>query len=304
MTTNPRLSARYAREVPPEDTELAEAADNDSEDDKDPNVHQSGTPSLYNEPASVNTAVLKSRALQMRDILSTFSRHNFPSEHIEPNIFNRIAFLEGPKAIEDCVEQEDLVSTIFLLAVNNWAQFRILRHVLPEELCAQHFQQKLQRRINAPIQAFDVLDDAARSANPPDRDQLQSQVGIIAAELNHITWIVEDDRTYRRQGEIETATHLVSLMQAVCRRNYSPGYRSASRQSLNGHHNSNLFQILFGNSSGREARFGLDALKAFSTDAIREQHEELQGVRNLLIHNNTSQNYIREFDEIAGMSSP
>jgi hypothetical protein len=304
MTTNLRLSGRYAREVPPENTELTEIADNDSDDDRDPNVRQSNTPSLYNEPVSVNTAVLKSRALHIRDILSTFSRHNFPSEHIDLNIFNRIALLEGPKAIEDCIEQEDLVSTIFLLAVNNWAQYRILRRVLPEDLCAQHFQQKLQRRINAQIQNFDSLDVAARSDDPPGRDQIYSQVCIIAAELNHITMIIGEDRAYRRQVEVETAAHLVHMMQAVCRRNYRPGNRSASRQSPNGHHNSNLFQILFDNTSSRGARFGLDALKAFSTDAIMEQHEELKIVRNLLVRNNTWQDYVMEFDGIAGMSSP
>lgn len=304
MTTHPRLSGRYGRDVPPEDTELAEIADNDSDDDRDPNAHQSNTPSLYNEPVSVNTAVLKSRALQIRDLLSTFSRHNFPSEHIDLNIFNRIAFLEGPKAIEDCIEQEDLVSTIFLLAVNNWAQYRILRRVLPEDLCAQHFQQKLQRRINAQIQAFDGLDIAARSDEIPDRDQIHSQVGIIAAELNHITMIIEEDRAYRRQGEVETAAHLVHMMQAVCHRNYRPGNRSASRQSPDGHQNSNLFRMLFDNTSSRGARFGLDALKAFSTDAIIEQHEELKVLRNLLVRNNTSQEYIMEFVEILGMSSP
>jgi hypothetical protein len=304
MITHPRLSGRYGRDVPPEDTELAEIADNDSDDDRDPNAHQSNTASLYNEPVSVNNAVLKSRAIQIRDILSTFSRQNFPSEHIDLNIFNRIAFLEGPKAIEDCIEQEDLVSTIFLLAVNNWAQYRILRRVLSEDLCAQHFQQKLQRRINAQIQAFDGLDIAARSDEIPDHDQIHSQVGIIAAELNHITMIIEEDRAYRRQGEAETAAHLIHMMQAVCHRNYRPGNRSASRQSPDSHQNSNLFRMLFDNTPSRGARFGLDALKAFSTDAVIEQHEELKVLRNLLVRNNTSQEYIMEFDEIADMSSP
>ena len=64
-----------------------------------------------------------------------------------------------------------------------------------------------------------------------------------------------------------------------------------------------FFQILFGNTFGREARFGLDALKAFSTHAIMGQHKELKEVRGLLIHNGTSQDYVKEFDEIAGISS-
>jgi hypothetical protein len=89
-------------------------------------------------------------------------------------------------------------------------------------------------------------------------------------------------------------------MKEVCRRNFRPGNQSGIRQSPSDHHNSNLFQILFGNT----ARFGLDALKVFSTRAIMEQHEELKEVRDQLIHNGTSQDYIKEFDEIAGISSP
>ena len=128
----------------------------DSDDDREHEAYQSNMQSLFREPASVNTAVLKSRALQIRDILSTFSRHNFPSEHIKANIFDRIAYLEKPKAVRDCIEQADLVSSIFLLAVNNSAQYNILRHVLPEDACDRHFQQKLQRRINDQIEEFDL----------------------------------------------------------------------------------------------------------------------------------------------------
>jgi hypothetical protein len=256
----------------------------------------------YDEPTPVETAVLRSRAVQIRDILSTFSRNDFPSEHINANIFDRIAYLDGPKPIEDCVEKEDLVSTIFLLAVNNLAQYRILRHILPEEVCAQYFQQKLQRRIHAQIHAFDVLDIAARGVNPPEQDQIQAQVGLIAAELNHIVIVIKDDREHRRQGEAGTAIHLVSMMQAVCSRNYRPGYRSAGRHNLNGDCNSNLFQTLFGNSASRESRFGLHALKVFSRQAIMEQIEGLNIVRRLLVENEASQDYIMQFDEITDIS--
>ena len=292
------LSGRYAQEILPEDTELTDAPGDDSDDNREHEAHQSNMQSLFREPDSVNTAVLKSRALQIRDILSTFSRHNFPTEHIHANIFDRIALLEKPKPVEDCIEQEDLISSIFLLAVNNSAQYDILRHVVPEDTCARHFEQKLQRRIHAQIQMFDDLDTKARGEDPPDHDRVRSEVDTIVTELNHITRVIEDDRKYRRQVEVETAAHLVYLMKEVCCRNFRPGNRYGSRQSSFDHDNSNLFQTLF----GREARFGLDTLKIFSSRAIMIQNQELNVVRNLLIHNGISQDYVKEFDKIAGIS--
>jgi hypothetical protein len=257
---------------------------------------------LYNEPASVNNTVLRSRAIHIRDILSTFSRNDFPSEHVRQDIFDRVELLEEPKAITDCVEKEDLLSTIFLLAVNNSAQYSILRHVFPDDLCARYFQQKLQRRIQAPIQAFDLLDVAAGDANPPSQDHIRAQVGRIATELDHIVTVIKDDRRHRWQGEADTASHLVSLMQAVCRRNYSPGGRSGRRQGLNDNHRLNLFQLLIGNASSRDARFGLDALQVFSKDAITKQSEGLGVVRRLLDEQEAPQEYIRLFEEITGIS--
>ena len=298
MATLPRMSGRPEREILSQYTTGSGTTNDAADDDEHPYICQNDMTSLYKEPKSVNAAVLQNRAVQIRDILSTFSRNNFPSEHVQPNLFDRIALFNEPKAIEDCIEIEDLVSTIFVLAVNNWAQYNILRRILPEKVCAQHFTQKLRRRIDAQIEAYDVLDDAARSVNPPDRDHIQAQVGIIAAQLNHITTIIQDDRAHRRQGEVETATHLVYMMQAVCRRNYCPGDRSDGRHESSGNRNSNLFQILFGNMPNCESTFGLDALKVFSKDAIMEQYAELNLLRALLVDNSTSQGYIKQFDEI------
>jgi hypothetical protein len=301
MATLPRMSGSPEQEILSQYRTGSGTASDASNDDEDPYIYQNDMTSLYEEPKSVNAAVLQDRAVQIRDILSTFSRNNFPSEHIQPNLFNRIALLDEPKAIEDCIGN-DIVSTNFSLAVNNWAQYSILRHILPEEVCAQHFNQKLRRRINAQIEAYDALDAAARSVNPPDRDHIRAQVGIIAAELNRITEIIQDDRAHRRQGEVKTATHLVYMMQEVCRRNYRPGGRSHGRHGFSGNRNSNLFQILFGNMPNCESRFGLDALKAFSKDAIMGQRAELNLLRELLVDNSTSQGYIKQFDEITGIS--
>jgi hypothetical protein len=301
MATLPRMSERPEQEIPSQNRTGSRTTNDASDDDEDPYIHQNDMISLYKEPKSVNVAVLQARAIQIRDILSTFSRDNFPSEHVRPNLFDQIALLDEPIAIEGCIK-EDLVSTIFSLAVNNWAQYSILRHILPEKVCAQYFHQKLRRRIDAQIEVYDALDAAARSVNPPDQDHIQTQVDTIAAKLNDITEIIQDDRAHRRQGEVETATHLVYMMQEICRRNYRPGDRSDGRHESSGNHNSNLFQILFGDTPNYESRFGLDALKVFSKDAIMEQHAKLKPLRELLVDNSTSQGYIKQFDEITGIS--
>jgi hypothetical protein len=300
MATLPKMSERPEREIPSQHRTGSRTTNDASDDDEDPSIHQNDMISLYKEPKSVDAAAF--RAVQIRDILSTFSRNNFPSEHIRANLFDRIESLNEPKAIEDCFEMEDLESTIFSLAMNDRAQYNILRQILPEEVCAQHFHQKLKRRIKAQIEAYDALDAAARSANPPDRDHIQTQVGVIAAELDRITEIIQNDRAHRRQGEVETATHLVHMMQEICRRNYRPGGRSDGRHESSGNHNSSLFQILFGDTPNCGSRFGLDALKVFSKDAIMEQHTELKLLRELLVDTSTSQGYIKQFDEITGIS--
>lgn len=302
MSTPSRSSGIYGQDDRLRETYHAGTVGNAPDEEEEPYVSQDDLISLFREPTAASIAVLRRRAAEIRDILSTFSRNDFPSEHVKANIYDRISFLERPKALEDCIEKEDLVSTIFLLAVNNWAQYRILRHVLPKELCAQHFQQKLQRRINTQIQAFDVLDIAARSANPPDRDYVQTQVGIIAAELSHIAKIVRDDRRSRPQGEAETAGHLVYMMQAVCHRNYHPGEQHTGRQTLGFDRSSNLFYTLFSNTKSGEARFGLDAMRVFSKHAIMQHYEDLKAVRKMLVHNDIPLDYLREFDETTGVS--
>ena len=317
-TINARMSSSHkppgksTRGIRPRDLERAGAAELASDNDQSTSLGEgrrssgylSGFESrqdeirfLYNEPASVNTTVLRGRAFQIRDILSTFSRNDFPSEHVKANIFDRTAFLNEPKPITDCVEKEDLVSTIFLLAVNNSAQYSILRHVFPEDVCAQYFQQKLQRRIQDPIQAFDLLDIAASGANPPNQEQIRVQVGAIAAELKHIVAVIKHDRRHRWQGETDTVFQLASMMQAVCRRNYCPGDRFGP---LGGTRSSNLFQLLIGNHSSGEAMFGLDALEVFSKEAIMEQSESLVMVRRLLVEQDAPQEYIRLFDNVTG----
>ena len=232
---------------------------------------------------SVNTTILIARAIQVQDMLSTFSRNSFPSEYIRKNIYDRISLLAQPEAIDDCVIKEDLESTMFLLAVNSSSQYEVFHQAFPEERRARFFEEKLRRRIETGLNAFDLLGSAYEvGVGAAEKVRIQEQVATIAAELEYIVRIVKFDRSYRQHGETETASHLVYLLQEVCNRNY-------------------LFQVLIGNAPSHSPRFGLDALRVLSRDAIREQKEGLDDFRDLLVEHGAPQEYVREFDEIRGL---
>lgn len=228
-----------------------------------------------------STSTRLARALRVRDILSTFDRNEFPLDHISEAVCRRVAFLEEPKAIADCLEQGDLKLTIFQLAVNNLAQYDIFCQLLSEDRCAQFFEQKLRRRIEAQIAAFDMLakvDEDNLSAS--EQDQLQSRIDGIAFELSNIVQATKLDRKRHLQGEREKAKHLVSLLREVCRR-------------------SKLFQAVIGSGSSMGPGFGLDALQALSNEAVVEQSDELANVRALLVEQGAPNQYLTQFDELA-----
>jgi len=231
-----------------------------------------------------STSTRLARALRVRDILSTFDRNEFPLHHISEEVCERVAFLEDPKAIADCLEQGDLKLTVFQLAVNNSAQYDIFCQLLSEDRCAQFFEQKLRRRIEAQIAAFDMLakvDPDGLSAS--EQDQLQSRINGIALELNNIVQVAKLDQKRHLQGEREKAKHLVSLLREVCRR-------------------SRLFQALIGNASNVGPGFGLDALGVLSNEAVMEQSGELADVRALLVQQRAPNQYLTQFDELTGSS--
>jgi hypothetical protein len=231
-----------------------------------------------------STSTRLARALRVRDILSTFDRNEFPLDHISEAVCRRVAFLEEPKAIADCLEQGDLKLTVFELAVNNLAQYDIFCQLLSEDRCAQFFEQKLRRRIEAQIAAFDMLAKVdADGLSASEQDQLQSQIDGVAFELSNIVQVVRFDRKRHLQGEKEKAKHLVSLLREVCCRN-------------------RLFQALIGSASSVGPGFALDALGVLSIEAVMEQSDELADVKALLVEQGAPNQYLTQFDELTNGS--
>lgn len=236
---------------------------------------------VLSETAILDAAALQQRAFEVRDILSTFDRVEFPTEYIDDDTYRRVGILEEPKPLEDCVVKEDLKKTIFQLAVNSSIVYWIFRQLLPEELCAQYYAQKFNRRVKSQLDLFDKISAEAEEGPDPTRD-IEEEVDQIATELRRIVDNARVDRQYRSHGDSMMAANLVDILKEVCLRN--------ERVSL--------FQLLIGNSTALEPNFGLGALAALPKATLVEQSSGLDSVKRLLIENAAPQEYQRAFDEV------
>lgn len=233
------------------------------------------------ETTLLDSAALQQRAFEVRDILSTFDRDEFPTEYIDEAICRRIGMLDEPKPLEDCIEAADLKSTIFQLAVNSSVVYWIFRQLLPEEICAQYYAQKFNRRIKSQFDLFDKISTDPEEGVEPSPD-IDDQVEHIASQLRHIVDNARIDREQRKHGAREIAAHLIDMLKDVCIRNKRPS----------------LFQALILNPPTHEPKFGLDALEALPKSALVEQISGLDHVKRLLIDNGAPSEYQGTFDEL------
>jgi hypothetical protein len=233
------------------------------------------------ETVLLNSATLQQRAFEVRDILSTFDRDQFPTEYIDEDTYGRIGVLEEPKPIQDCITKEDLKSTMFQLAVNCSVIYWIFRLLLPDELCAQYYAQKFNRRVKSQFDLFDkIIADPDEGAKPAR--EVEDEVEKIATELQRIVDNARVDRQRRMHGDSMMAANLTDMLKDVCLRN--------ERVSL--------FRLLIGGSTTHGPKFGLDALRGLPKTTIVEQKNGLDNVRRLLVENRAPLEYRRAFDEI------
>jgi hypothetical protein len=233
------------------------------------------------ETTVLDSAALQQRAFEIRDILSTFDRVEFPTEYIDEDTYRRIGILEEPKPLEDCIVKEDLKNTMFQLAVNCSIVYWIFRQLLPEELCAQYYAQKFNRRVKSQFDLFDKISTDHEEGADPAGD-VEEEVDQIATELRRIVDNARVDREQRRHGGSMMAANLVDMLTDICARN--------ERVSL--------FQALIRNPITTEPKFGLDALGALPKATIVEQSSGLDNVKRLLIENGAPPDYRMAFDEI------
>ena len=250
------------------------------------------------ESPVVSPRARSARAAEARDILSTWSRNQFPSE-IRPDIGDR---LEAPRSLAECYQKEDLEASILFAIVHSSDVYESMRQLVPEDRCAEFFEQKLRRRLLAAFHAYDDL-----AANSPGALDAAERLDRIAGQLRHIMDVARHDRERRPLGEGQTAAHLVFALQGVCSRNISiSGERPASRRGTRAQTTgASLFHALLGrppSSSpprhGGEPHFGLDVLRLLSDEALAAQRQGLDHVRVMLEANGASPEYLTDFDQI------
>jgi hypothetical protein len=236
---------------------------------------------VLSETAGLDSTALQQRAFEVRDILSTFDRVEFPTEYIDADTYRRIGILEEPKPLEDCIVKEDLKNTTFLLAVNCSIIYWIFRQLLPEELCAQYYAQKFNRRVKSQFDLFDKINTDPEEGTGPV-GEAEDEVEQIATELKRIVDNAWVDRQQRKHGDSMMAANLVDMLKDVCIRN----------------ERASLFQALIGNPTTHEPKFGIDALGSLPKATIVEQSSGLDNIKRLLIENGAPPEYRSAFDEM------
>jgi hypothetical protein len=246
-----------------------------------PGIGEIALEKALSETTPLDSATLQQRALEVRDILSTFDRDELPTEYIDEPRYGRIEMLEEPKPLDHCLEVGDLKYTIFQLAVNCSTIYWIFRQLLPEERCAQFYAEKFNRRVNSQLDHFDKLAvNSEEGAITPG--EAEEEVDRIARNLRLLVENARIDFEQRKRGDRKMVANFVGMLKEVCVRNKG----------------TSLFQALIGNPPTPEPKFGLDALEAFPKPAIAEQSRGLENVQRLLIENDAPLEYRRAFDEI------
>jgi hypothetical protein len=246
-----------------------------------PGIGEIALEKALSEAIPLDSAVLQQRALEVRDILSTFDRDELPTEYIDEPRYRRIEMLEEPKPLDHCLEVGDLKYTMFQLAVNCPTVYWIFRQLLPEERCAQFYAEKFNRRVKSQFDHFDKLTTNPEEGAGP-LGEVEEEVDQIARDLRLLVENARVDFEQRKRGDRKMAANLVDMLKEVCVRNEG----------------TSLFRALIGNPPTPEPKFGLDVLEALPKAAIAEQSRGLDNIQRLLIENDAPLEYRKAFDEI------
>jgi hypothetical protein len=246
-----------------------------------PDIGEIALEKALSETTPLDSATLQQRALEVRDILSTFDRDELPTEHIDEPRYGRIEMLEEPKPLDHCLEVGDLKYTMFQLAVNCSTVYWIFRQLLPEERCAQFYAEKFNRRVKSQFDHFDKLGTNPEEGTGP-AGEVEEEVDQIARDLRLLVENARVDFEQRKRGDRKMAAYLVDMLKEVCVRNEG----------------TSLFQALIGDPPTPEPKFGLDALEALPKAVIAEQSRGLDNIQRLLVENDAPLEYRRAFDEI------
>lgn len=244
---------------------------------------------------SLTSAQIRSRAVNIRDILSSFDRDVLPSE-FKPQIFDE---LDRPSQARPPVSQwtiqEDLSGTLLQWGVYNEETWEVLIQLQSPSTLARCFYEKLRRRFD---HLFDEYDQLAEEPVGTTRANVER----VARGFRDVVKAVSEDRSYRELGHEAIARRLLEAMIGICQRHVDivstaqtpvTPRRGTRRSTSTTEGPSNLYEALIKTEASDQAQglFMLDVLETFSGQVFQNLETECSKLASLLDVNNAAAEY-------------
>lgn len=271
---------------------------------------------------------LKDRALQVRDILSSFTRSILPSDHLN----QEFSTIDRSRTAEECNVPLDLEATIFRLAVNDPAVHDALSRTQPPAACAEIFYSKLRRHM---AESMTNLDNYLRYG-PPDASNshpsqlAESSAHFLAATARDLRQSVQHVSsglsTRSPHGTRAALDCLLYTLNAASARNYDVFQGISWERSIPAGEEDwqrNFWELCLRSSAENiadesssvatgkrpvgtrtatddeeEDFFALDTLIKLPSETLGEKTHQLRGIRERLETQSVDREYLSRFDEV------
>lgn len=258
-----------------------------------------------NPEMSPTSEEVRARALEIRDVLSSFERDEFPFEY-RTEIFMNLdrPLVSRPQQQSEWTIQEDFSGTMLQWASYDDQAYNVIKRIQPTAMLARCFHEKLSRRFD---EIFLNYDELAGSGLAPQ--QALEEVKKLAEDFHTIALAVQDDRRYRAQGQQETARRSLAALVGVCNRNTNiaavPPSTQRSRRSATASTTSpdNVNFLNVTTNIQREDESGvflmLEVLGYYPAEIMAPMYSNLQSLSDLLRSHGAPTIYIARADLLA-----
>jgi hypothetical protein len=237
---------------------------------------------------------VRSRAIEARDILSSFDRDKLPQEILGEGLFENI---EPYRRSEDRTRIDDLLGSLFQHAAHDDAFFRELCKMQSESTRLRLFYEKVSRRLKQAFARYDELFLRVQNAWRALTTEEEQEFNKIPTTIQYLVEAVNEDLRHRQsESAYQQATRItIEALEGVCRRHDDVSRVTRSHQARV----TSLFQILIGTATTNfSSDFGINVLKRIPSGILNSFQMQLNGVQGLLVANSTHPGYMREFEHL------
>jgi hypothetical protein len=135
---------------------------------------------------------IRLRVLTIKDILSSFDRHEFPSEFKSDISANLDRPPNSRQQQSEWTIQSDLTGTLLQWAVYDDQAYDFLQRIQPPVLLARCFHEKLSRRFGNIFETYDALAETS-SVTQNSLDELET----LADKVHDIALAVQEDHSQK-----------------------------------------------------------------------------------------------------------